>query len=190
MPFLQESGLALPASHLKKLEGNIWELRPEYNGIEYRLLFGHTDVRFVSFMRLSRNARRRREQTLNWRNVVSATGGYGMMAKSDFDKWLEEEMADPEFRAIWEETAPAEQFGLAVALAREARNLTQEELATATGIKRPMIARIEKGNQAPTMPTVLKFVRAFDASLEIDPSGRMHFATDTTAKRGQPIPAR
>lgn len=29
MHFLQESGLALPASYLKKLEGNIWELRPE-----------------------------------------------------------------------------------------------------------------------------------------------------------------
>jgi transcriptional regulator with XRE-family HTH domain len=108
----------------------------------------------------------------------------------DFNQWLEEEMADPEFRSIWEETVPAEHFGLAVALAREARGLTQEELAAATGIRRPMIARIEKGNQAPTMPTVLKFVQAFDAPLEIEPSGRMRFATDTTAKRGQPIPSR
>ncbi len=113
-----------------------------------------------------------------------------MMAKSDFDTWLEEEMKAPEFRALWEETAPAEEFGLAVALAREARGITQEELATATRIKRPMIARIEKGNQAPTMPTVLKFVRAFDAPLEIDPSGRMRFATKKPVKRGQPITAR
>lgn len=113
-----------------------------------------------------------------------------MMAKSDFDAWLEAEMKDPEFRALWEETAPAEEFGLAVALAREARGMTQEQLATVTGIKRPMIARIEKGNQAPTMPTVFKFVRAFDAPLEIDPSGRMRFITKRTAKRGQPITAR
>lgn len=113
-----------------------------------------------------------------------------MMAKGNFDSWLEEEMKDPEFRAIWEKTAPAEEFGLAVALAREERGMTQEALAAAAGIKRPMIARIEKGNQAPTMPTVLKFVRAFGASLAIDPSGRMRFATETTAKRGQPIPAR
>lgn len=112
------------------------------------------------------------------------------MAKSDFDQWLEEEMADPEFRALWEETAPAEAFGLAVAFAREERGMTQEQLAAATGIKRPMIARIEKGNQAPTMPTVLKFVRAFDASLAIDPSGRMRFATETTARRNLPVPAR
>ncbi len=112
------------------------------------------------------------------------------MAKSDFDAWLEEEMKDSEFRALWEETAPAEEFGLAVALARDARGITQEELATAANIRRPMIARIEKGNQAPTMPTVLKFVRAFDAPLEIDPSGRMRFATKKTAKRRQSVPAR
>jgi transcriptional regulator with XRE-family HTH domain len=112
-----------------------------------------------------------------------------MMAKSDFDKWLEEEMADPEFRAMWEETAPAEEFGLAVALAREERGMTQEALATATGIKRPMIARIEKGNQAPTMPTVLKFVRAFETSLEIDPNGRMRFAPKKRVRRRQPVSA-
>ena len=107
------------------------------------------------------------------------------MAKSDFDQWLEEEMTAPEFRALWEETVPAEEFGLAVAFAREERRLTQEQLA-ATGIRRPMIARIEKGNQA---PTVLKCVRAFDVSLEINPNGRMRFATRKIAKREQPIPA-
>ncbi|MGI8855534.1 MAG: type II toxin-antitoxin system RelE/ParE family toxin [Thermomicrobiales bacterium] len=47
MLFLQESGLALPASYLRKLEGSIWELRPEYDGIEYRLLFGHSGKLFV-----------------------------------------------------------------------------------------------------------------------------------------------
>ncbi len=36
----EEQGFALPASYLKKLAGDIWELRPEYNGIEYRLYFG------------------------------------------------------------------------------------------------------------------------------------------------------
>jgi DNA-binding XRE family transcriptional regulator len=97
------------------------------------------------------------------------------MAKNDFKSWLEEEMADPEFRAEWEATMPNLQFGIAVARARETSGMTQESLAAATGISRPMIARIEKGDQAPTMTTVLKFVRAFDARLEIEPSGRMVF---------------
>lgn len=38
MQRLEWQGFALAASHLKKLDGDIWELRPEYGGVEYRLL--------------------------------------------------------------------------------------------------------------------------------------------------------
>ena len=40
MQRLEWQGFALAASHLKKLSGDIWELRPEYGGVEYRLYFG------------------------------------------------------------------------------------------------------------------------------------------------------
>lgn len=40
MQQLEWQGLALRASHLKKLTREIWELRPEYDGIEYRFYFG------------------------------------------------------------------------------------------------------------------------------------------------------
>lgn len=43
MQRLEWRGFALAASHLKKLSGSIWELRPEYDGIEYRLYFGVVD---------------------------------------------------------------------------------------------------------------------------------------------------
>ncbi|MHB8646846.1 MAG: type II toxin-antitoxin system RelE/ParE family toxin [Thermomicrobiales bacterium] len=33
-------GFALHASHIKKREGDIWELRPEFGGSEYRIFFG------------------------------------------------------------------------------------------------------------------------------------------------------
>ena len=33
-------GFNLPSSRLKKLADDIWEVRPEYDGIEYRLYFG------------------------------------------------------------------------------------------------------------------------------------------------------
>ena len=56
-----------------------------------------------------------------------------MMAKSDFDTWLEEEKKDPEFRPLWEETAPAEEFGLAVALAREARDMNPGRIGDGDG---------------------------------------------------------
>lgn len=40
MQRLEWQGFALATSHLKKLAGDIWELRPEYGGVEYRLYFG------------------------------------------------------------------------------------------------------------------------------------------------------
>jgi phage-related protein len=43
MQQLEWQGLALRASHLKKLTREIWELRPEYGGIEYRFYFGLYD---------------------------------------------------------------------------------------------------------------------------------------------------
>ncbi len=42
-PYMQQlewTGLALPAQYLRKLSGDIWELRPEYGGSGYRLYFG------------------------------------------------------------------------------------------------------------------------------------------------------
>jgi len=40
MQQLEWQGLALRASHIKKISREIWELRPEYDGIEYRFYFG------------------------------------------------------------------------------------------------------------------------------------------------------
>ncbi len=40
MQQMEWQGLALHTSHLKKLTREIWELRPEYDGIEYRFYFG------------------------------------------------------------------------------------------------------------------------------------------------------
>jgi phage-related protein len=44
---LRENGTSLRASHLKKVEGDVWELRPEFGGTEYRLFFGIDREAFV-----------------------------------------------------------------------------------------------------------------------------------------------
>ncbi len=44
---LAMTGLALRASHIKKLEADIWELRPEFGGTEYRIFFGRQGETFV-----------------------------------------------------------------------------------------------------------------------------------------------
>ncbi len=43
---LEEKGLQLAASHMKKLEKDVYELRPELGGTEYRLVFTWAHEKF------------------------------------------------------------------------------------------------------------------------------------------------
>ncbi|MGI8687411.1 MAG: type II toxin-antitoxin system RelE/ParE family toxin [Thermomicrobiales bacterium] len=40
-------GLALHTSHIKKLDEDVWELRPEFGGTEYRIFFSRHGGTFV-----------------------------------------------------------------------------------------------------------------------------------------------
>src|SRR5262249_10508334 len=78
---------------------------------------------------------------------------------------------DPEFAAAWEETQVEGAVALALTTRREALGLSQRDLAAATGMKQPMIARIEKGSQTPTVTTLWKLLHALDADLVIRGNG-------------------
>ena len=40
---LEEHGFSLPRPYLEKVRGDLWALRPEYAGNEYRVIFFHDD---------------------------------------------------------------------------------------------------------------------------------------------------
>ncbi|MEM1312562.1 MAG: helix-turn-helix transcriptional regulator [Patescibacteria group bacterium] len=50
---------------------------------------------------------------------------------------------------------------------RKAKKLTQKQLAELMGVNQPEIARIERGESAPNLSTLYKFLFAVDARLEI-----------------------
>ncbi|HAU87480.1 MAG TPA: XRE family transcriptional regulator [Lachnospiraceae bacterium] len=52
---------------------------------------------------------------------------------------------------------------------RRSRGISQHELANITGIKQPVIARMEKGTTNPRLDTVIKIVEALDYELKIVP---------------------
>jgi HTH-type transcriptional regulator / antitoxin HipB len=109
----------------------------------------------------------------------------------DFDRHLAEAHPTPEARAGYEETLRTVRFGYALGAVREQRGLTQQALADRIGVKRTAIARLERGDHAPTMTTLLKLVQALDAKLVIDSDGRIDLvAHRRRAKRGHPIAAR
>lgn len=52
---------------------------------------------------------------------------------------------------------------------RRSRGISQHELANMTGIKQPVIARMEKGTTNPRLDTVIKIVEALNCELKIVP---------------------
>ncbi|MGI8857035.1 MAG: helix-turn-helix transcriptional regulator [Thermomicrobiales bacterium] len=114
-----------------------------------------------------------------------------MNAKTNYDRYREEQLADPEFRAGYEEMLRTVRFEYALGAVREQRGLTQQALADIIGVKRTAIARLERGDHAPTMTTLLKLVQALDAKLVIDSDGRIDLvAHRRRVKRSQTVTTR
>jgi ribosome-binding protein aMBF1 (putative translation factor) len=63
---------------------------------------------------------------------------------------------DPKYRAEWDRTAFAHQVALAVLGYRTERGLTQAALARQVGMTQPVIARLEAGDQPPSIATLAK----------------------------------
>lgn len=78
---------------------------------------------------------------------------------TSFREFLEEELRDNEFAQEYEKVSEEMDFALALAFRREELDMTQRDLAEETGIRQPMIARIEHG-QMPTAPTLQRLAKA------------------------------
>lgn len=113
-------------------------------------------------------------------------------SQTNYDAHFAEKMNDPAFRAAYEEMLPLVEFGSALALLREQRGMTQQELADAINVKRAAIARLEGGDHAPTMTTLFKLTHALDGQLAIDANRHVAFVPHRKqrARRGAPVAAR
>jgi DNA-binding XRE family transcriptional regulator len=67
---------------------------------------------------------------------------------------------DPEFRALQQLPKPHVELALNVNRLRNARGMTQEELAAAAGMKQPRIAEIERGDANPKLHTLTRLAIA------------------------------
>ena len=80
----------------------------------------------------------------------------------------EQTAASPTFVEELAQAREGTRLGLALTEMREARGLTQRQLSEKTGIKQPMLARIERG-QMPTLPTLGRIALALNARVVILP---------------------
>lgn len=55
-----------------------------------------------------------------------------------------------------------------IVLLRKKRGITQQQLSELSGIKQPMIARIESGKSDPQLSTIIKILDCLEARLIVD----------------------
>jgi transcriptional regulator with XRE-family HTH domain len=88
--------------------------------------------------------------------------------KSNFDRYLERELRDPAFRARFEAAGQAWDIALQLAALRQARGLTQKQVAEMLGTKQQAIARLEDpAYTGHSLSMVRKYVEALGASLDV-----------------------
>lgn len=103
-----------------------------------------------------------------------------------FNAYLEEQLAlDPGLEEQLEQGAIELELGIALTRLREKRGYTQRVLAERCGFKQPMIARIERAGQNPSVPTMLKILRALNGSLHIGADGSV---TARPMEEAEPAP--
>lgn len=86
---------------------------------------------------------------------------------NDLDILLEEEMKDPDFQKAWKDTELEDQIKRMMIEARLEKNMTQRQLAEASGIRQSNISRIENGACMPTLTTLRELATALGKRLQI-----------------------
>ena len=86
----------------------------------------------------------------------------------NYDKYLNDQLKNPEFRAEWEALDP--EFAVIQALidARKSAGLTQKQLAERTGIAQSDISKLETGNANPSLTTLRRLATGMGKQLKIE----------------------
>lgn len=85
----------------------------------------------------------------------------------------EQSKRSSDFATHLEQARSGVRLAVAVAQLRESRGMSQRDLARETGIKQPQIARLEKGDQLPTLDALWRLLGALDARMELGPDGKV-----------------
>jgi predicted transcriptional regulator len=86
----------------------------------------------------------------------------------NFEKYLNEQLRDPEFKEEYEKLEPRYQIIRQLIIERNNQNLTQKELAEKIGIKQSHISRLENGNYNPSVEFLQKIASGLGKKLFIE----------------------
>jgi predicted XRE-type DNA-binding protein len=86
-----------------------------------------------------------------------------------YQEYWDKQMADPEFRKIYEEEAAKKELWLQLVEARQAAGFTQAELAKRLGVSQAQVARLEKrGYEDYTLNSLRRYVEALGTDFRLE----------------------
>ena len=88
--------------------------------------------------------------------------------KDDFERYLEKQLEDPEFKKEYDALEPEFAIIKAIIDARAESGLTQKELSERTGIAQSDISKLENGNANPSIRTLKRLANAMGKTLKIE----------------------
>lgn len=88
--------------------------------------------------------------------------------KDDFQKYLDRQLEDADFRKEWDALEPEYAIIQAIIDARKETGLTQKELAARSGIAQGDISKLENGNANPSIRTLKRLATAMGKTLRIE----------------------
>ena len=86
----------------------------------------------------------------------------------DFDRLLEEQLKDPEFKKEYDALEPQFTVIQAIIDARRKEGITQKELSERTGIAQGDISKLENGSANPSVKTLERIAAALGKKLKIE----------------------
>lgn len=87
---------------------------------------------------------------------------------SDFRKFLDEQLEDPEFKAEWDALQPELALVQAMIDARKRTGMTQQQLAEKTGISQSDISKFETGGGNPSIKTLQRLAAGMGMILQVE----------------------
>ena len=86
---------------------------------------------------------------------------------TNFDKFLKEQLKDPEVKNEYDALAPEFTIIQALIDARRIAGMTQKQLSERTGITQSDISKLENGNSNPSIKTLKKLANGMNMDLKI-----------------------
>ncbi len=87
--------------------------------------------------------------------------------KTEFDSYLDQQLASPGVRRAYEEETKVLSIGMQLARQRKRKGMTQAELARKIGTSTPQLSRTERQPEKVNMRTLIRYAEALGMNLDV-----------------------